>query len=180
MKSLTFITGNLNKVERTKRYVHIPLNHKKLDLMEIQSLDPKEVVEHKVKEAYKIVKKPVLVEDTSVVIHALGKLPGPLIKWFLEELGPDGICKLVPDNDRTATASVLFGLHDGKKIHYFEGEIDGTVAKKPHGENGFGWDSIFIPDGQNKTHAEMTQEEMDKISVRKIALEKMRKELANE
>src|SRR5476651_20517 len=108
MKSITFITGNLNKLARTKKYITIPLEHIKLDLMEIQSLDPKEVVEYKVKEAYKKIKKPVLVEDTSVVIHALGRLAGTFIKWFLEELKPAGICKLVPDNDRTATAIVFF------------------------------------------------------------------------
>jgi XTP/dITP diphosphohydrolase len=178
MKSITFITGNINKVEQTKRYLDIPLEHKKLDLMEIQSLDPKEVIEHKIQEAYNIINKPVLVEDTSVVIHALGRLPGPFIKWFLEELGPVGICKLVPNENRKATASVLFGLHDGKKIYYFEGKIQGTIATKPRGKNGFGWDPIFIPDGQNKTHAQMSDVEMDKISIRKIALGKMGKELS--
>jgi len=175
MKSLMFITGNLNKVKQTQKYCPIPLEHKKLDLIEIQSLDVKEVVEHKVKEAYKILKKPVLVEDTSLVFHAMGKLPGPLIKWFLEELGNDGLCKLITKN-RSATATVMYGFYDGEKIKFFEGIFEGEIAKTPRGKNGFGWDSIFIHKGQKKTYAEMTEEEFDAYNKRRIALEKMKKE----
>ncbi|HWY80222.1 MAG TPA: non-canonical purine NTP pyrophosphatase [Candidatus Sulfotelmatobacter sp.] len=177
MNSLTFITGNLNKVKWTQKYTHIPLEHKKLDLVEIQSLNIKEVVEHKLKEAYRILQKPVLVEDTSLIFHSLGKLPGPFIKWFLQELGPKELCNSITDDNRTATAIVLFGMYDHGKISFFEGKSNGSIAKKPRGQNGFGWDSIFIPEGKTKTHAEMTDRELDKINIRRIALEKMKKEL---
>ncbi len=178
MKSITFITGNLNKVTWTQRYIHLPMEHKQLDLLEIQSLDPQKVVEHKVKQAYELLKTPVLVEDTSLVFNALGNLPGPFIKWFLQELGNDGLCTLVKEN-RSATASVIFGFYDGKNLNFFEGSITGMIAQSPKGKSGFGWDSIFIPDGQTKTYAEMTPEEHDTISMRRIALEKMKKELNN-
>jgi len=150
MKSLTFITGNLDKVKWTQRYSPIPIKHTKLDLTEIQPLDPKEVIEHKVKEAYKIVKKPVLVEDTSVIFHAFGRLPGPLIKWFLEELGTDGLCNILKNKDKAATARIIFGLFDGKKVSFYEDSIKGTIAEEPRGKNGFGWDPIFIPHGKKK------------------------------
>ncbi len=176
MKSLMFITGNLNKVKQTQKYCPIPLEHKKLDLIEIQSLDVKEVVEHKVKEAFRILKKPVLVEDTSLIINDLGKLPGTFIKWFLQEIGVEGICKLANGTNRDATTQVLYGFYDGKIIKFFEGKIDGTIATKPRGKNGFGFDSIFIPKGQKKTQAEMTEEEFDTYNKRRIALEKMGKE----
>ena len=176
MKSITFITGNQDKADATKRYLHIPMTHKKLELTEIQSLNVKEVVEHKAREAYKILGQPVLVEDTSLTFHALGKLPGPFIKWFLQELGNEGLCNLVKE-DRSATATVLFGLFDGTELHFFEGSSDGIIAQSPRGDNGFGWDSIFIPNGKTKTHAEMTSNELDAISIRRIALEKMKKEL---
>lgn len=175
MKSLTFITGNLDKVKWTQRYIHIPLEHKKLDLTEIQSLDPKKVVEHKVKEAYKILKKPVLVEDTSLIFHELGKLPGPFIKWFWEQLGPEGLCTIVKKN-RNATAIVLFGVYDGKKLTIYEGIKKGTIPVKPLGKNGFGWDSVFIPEGKKKTHAQMTDTELDEINMRRFALQKMAKD----
>jgi len=171
---IVFVTGNMHKVKVTQRYIHVPMTHKKLDLMEIQSLDAKEVIEHKVKEAYRLLGEPVMVEDTSLTFHALGKLPGPFIKWFLEELGTEGLCDLLKE-DRSATARVIFGLYDGKELHFCEGYIKGTIADTPRGTNGFGWDPIFIPEGQTKTHAEMTDKEFDEISIRRIALEKLKK-----
>jgi len=93
IESLTFITGNTAKAEQLARHLEYPVTHQKLDLPEIQSLDLKEIVEHKAKEAYKQIKKPVLVEDTSLTFSVLGKLPGPLIKWFLTELDNAGLCR---------------------------------------------------------------------------------------
>ena len=172
---LVFITGNIDKLHWTQRYIHIPIMHKKLDLVEIQSLDVKEVVEYKVKEAYKILNKPVLVEDTTLIFHAMGKLPGTFIKFFLSEIGNERLCRLLDNHDRSATAIVVFGIYDGTSLHFCEGKINGTIAESPRGKNGFGWDPIFIPEGQTKTHGEMTAEEMDKINIRRIALEKMAK-----
>lgn len=176
-KTIVFISGNSDKAAWTQRYLSVKLEHKKLDLTEIQSLDPHEVVEYKVKEAYKILGKPVLVEDTSLVFHSLGKLPGTLIKWFVKELGNEGLCKVIYDNDRSATASVIFGYYDGKKVIFGDGHINGSIAQKPRGTNGFGWDPIFVPDGQKKTHAEMTHDEIDAINVRRLAIEDLVKKL---
>lgn len=175
---ITFITGNLDKLKWLRMFTDLPLEHKNLDLHEVQSLSIEEVVEHKAKDAYKILKRPVLIEDTSLVFNALGKLPGPLIKWFLKELGNEGLCKLLNSyKNRGAEAIVLFGLFDGKTFKTFEGKIKGTITKKPKGGNGFGWDSIFIPEGYNKTWAQMSDEEIIKTSIRKKALEKLEKYL---
>ncbi len=171
---IVFITGNMNKVHWTEKYIHVPMAHKKLDLTEIQSLDVKKVVEHKVKEAYKILGQPVMVEDTSLTFHALGKLPGPFIKYFLEEIGNEGMCRMLKTN-RSATAIVLFGIYDGKGLHFCEGRLEGTIADKPRGEGGFGWDVIFIPQGYTKTYAEMSEKEMFEVSLRRLALEKLKK-----
>ncbi len=171
---LVFITGNLNKLEWTKKYIHVPMIHKKLDLTEIQSLDARQVTEHKIKEAYKILGKPVMVEDTSLVFHALGKLPGPFIKYFLEEIGNEGMCRMLT-TDRSATAIVTFAIYDGKSVYFGEQQLKGSIADKPRGEGGFGWDHIFIPTGATKTYAEMTEKEMFKFSLRRLALEKLKK-----
>src|SRR3989344_5260801 len=92
---IIFITGNKNKLAQVQKFINIPMDYAALDLPEIQSIDLHEVVKHKVTEAYKRIKKSVLVEDVSLIIHALGRLPGPFIKWFLKELQPEGICNLV-------------------------------------------------------------------------------------
>lgn len=61
--------------------------HEKIELDEIQSLNLDEVVTHKVKQAYEKAEKPVLVEDTSLIFLALGKLPGTFIRFFVQEIG---------------------------------------------------------------------------------------------
>lgn len=170
---IIFITGNMGKLKWTKRYIKYPMTHQKLPVTEIQSLDMEEVVTHKVKEAYKLLKKPVMIEDTSLTFHALGKLPGTLIKWFLDELGNKGLCDLLTNKERSATATVIYGFYDGKTLKICKGETKGKISNEPKGKNGFGWDPIFIPDGQTKTHGEMTPEELDKINCRRTAAEEL-------
>src|SRR5437879_3265219 len=109
--TLTYVTGNPGKVKRFSHYIDYPLLHKDLDLLEIQSLEPAEIIEHKAREAYRHIQAPVLVEDTSLQFLPLGKLPGPFIKWFYAELGTEGLCKLLAESqDRSARASVHIGL----------------------------------------------------------------------
>ena len=177
-KSITFITGNMNKLKEVKYYLDHPIKHIELDLTEIQSLDTKKIVEHKVKEAYAKVHEPVIVEDVSLTFTALGKLPGPLIKWFLEALKKEGLCRIL-DNyaDRSAVASVIFGFYDGKNLELFEGATKGEIATNPRGDNGFGWTPIFIPKGYVQTWGEMTVEEQKVTSMRRIAVEKLAKYL---
>ena len=174
IKKITFITGNAAKAAQLGRHLDFSVNHQKIELTEIQSLDVREVVEHKVKEAFYQTKSPVLVEDTSLIFNALSKLPGPLIKWFLQELGNEGLCRLLDGfSDRSAVAEVCFGLYDGKEIKYFYSLMKGEIAKKPIGEAGFGWDPIFIPDGYIKTWAEMSDEEQKNSSLRRKAAKQL-------
>ena len=86
MQTITFITGNQKKADYLAQYLGLNIEHVKLDLDEIQSLDLREIVEHKVRQAYAKVGKPVLVEDVSLIFSELGKLPGPFIKFFEQEL----------------------------------------------------------------------------------------------
>lgn len=174
MKQLTFITGNADKAKYLSDFFHLPVSHEKLDLKEIQSLDLREVVEDKVIRAYEILKSPVLVEDVSLRFTAMSKLPGPLIKWFLETLGNDGLCKLIPEGaDRSALAEVQFAYCDNDGLKTFSGSASGRISKTPQGGMGFGWDSIFIPEGHTKTWAEMTDREKHATSMRRQALEKL-------
>src|SRR5579859_8229615 len=107
MDTITFITGNPGKVSLLKQYLDFPVVHTSIDLVEVQSLDLATIVKHKAKEAYRQVGGPVLVEDTSLRFYALGKLPGPLIKGFLTELGTSGLCRLLDgSSERSALAEV--------------------------------------------------------------------------
>lgn len=176
MITLTFITGNLNKVQQLSNWLDFPLDHVKLDIHEIQSVDLTEVVVEKAKLAYAQIKKPVIVDDTALTFHALGKLPGPFIKFFQNELGLDGCCKILEAyKDRKATATVMYGVtFDGLTVETFMGMTSGTIAPAPKGELGYGWDPIFIPDGLSSTYAEMTQDEVKSYSPRAKAIELLR------
>jgi non-canonical purine NTP pyrophosphatase (RdgB/HAM1 family) len=162
MNKITFVTGNAKKAEYLTKFLGIPVDHVKLDLDEIQSLDLKEIVEHKVKQAYEKIKSPVIVEDVALTFNSLGKLPGPFIKFFLQEMSEQDICNLVNGKDRSARASCVFGYFDGENLKLFEGGLNGQVVESPRGENGYGWDRIFIPEGYSQTRAELSPEEDEK------------------
>lgn len=171
---ITFITSNPVKAEQLGWHLQYPIKHKKLAIPELQSLNLDEVIEYKAKAAYELIQSPVLVEDFSLVLNAFGKLPGPFIKWFWEEIGPDGVCKLLDTApDRTATATVAFGLYDGAKFNLYKGEAKGTIASSPRGEQKFGSDPIFIPDGYTQTWSEMSQAEQNNTSIRRVALKQL-------
>lgn len=167
MPAITFITGNQSKADYVSRYLGFKVSHRKIELEEIQSLDLKEVVEHKVKQAYAIINAPVLVEDVSLEFKALGRLPGTFIRFYVDEVPFETICRTLDGLSREATARCVFGYYDGNKLRLFESSLDGTIAMHPIGENGFGWDKIFIPQGYNVTRASL-DEEANKITYLKI------------
>ena len=176
VKELTFITGNQHKADILAQHLGITLPHQKLSLDELQSLDLHVVAEHKARQAYGIVGKPVLIEDVSLTFHALGGLPGTFIKWFVDELGSQQICDLlVPYKDRSATAAISYCIYDGAEVRFFDGEAKGSIAPAPRGTGGFGFDSIFIPAGQPQTRAEMTEDVYVMSSHRTVAMDKLRK-----
>ncbi len=177
MKKITLITGNAGKAKEVARYLGFPVDHVALDLHEIQSLNLEEIVREKAASAYEKVKIPVLVEDVSLIFTALGNLPGPLVKWFEKELGLEGLARLVDGKDRSCTATVCYGYHDGKEIHLASGSMKGNVADHPRGDKGFGWSPIFIPKGMSRTYAELSLEERDPIAMRRKALKKLREVL---
>ena len=162
---ITFITGNQKKADYLAKYLGHPVNHVKIDLDEIQSLDLKEIVEHKVRQAYKKIKKPVIVEDVSLEFEALGGLPGPFIRFFVDQVPFETICSMVNSHSRRATAKCVFGYYDGEELKLFESSLSGTIAEMPAGKNGYGWDKIFIPDGYTVTRAQLSEEDDQKTYV---------------
>ena len=84
----TFVTGNLNKVAEVSHCLQgiAVVDHESVDLMELQAASSSDVTRLKAIEAFRKLKRPVVVEDTSLVFNALKTLPGPYIKWFKEAL----------------------------------------------------------------------------------------------
>ncbi|HJQ08024.1 MAG TPA: non-canonical purine NTP pyrophosphatase [Candidatus Saccharimonadales bacterium] len=154
------MTGNQAKADYTSKLLGVPLKHHKVNLDEIQSLDLKVIGEHKVRQAYALLKTPVLIDDVALTFHAMGRLPGTFVKWFIEEIGLSGMCQMLDVfDDRRAIAACVMGYFDGKQLKVFYKELAGTIAGQPRGSGGFGWDRIFIPDGYHQTRAEMNIED---------------------
>jgi len=157
--NVVYVTGNAHKAKYFNKMVGLDIPHHSVDVEEIQSLDLRAIVEHKAREAYRQLKQPVIVEDTSLTFEQLGKLPGPFIKWFLDELGIDGLAELGAKlNDKSAVAGAMIAYFDGKTMKVFSSQLEGKLSDKPKGDNGFGWNQIFIPDGQKLTLGEMDDE----------------------
>lgn len=157
MNNITFITGNQNKADYLAKYLNHKIEHIKIDLDEIQSMDLKEIVEHKVKQAYEIIKKPVIVEDVSLEFEALNWLPWPFIKFFIEKIPLENICNMIWDDNRKATAKCVFWYYDWKDLELFESSLEWKIAKIPSWNNGYGWDKIFIPNWYDITRASLNE-----------------------
>lgn len=169
---LIFATSNQNKVNEVKRILNIEIEGTSVEIEEIQSLNPIKVAEEKAKAYFKELKTPLLVEDTSLSFNGLNGLPGPYINDFSKALGNKGLIELLSNTDnRRAVAQVTFCLIiNENEIHTFEGKVEGNISTEEKGNNGFGWDPIFVPLGSDKTFAEMSDTEKDNYSMRAKAL----------
>lgn len=179
MNKIFFITGNDNKYQEANALLPY-LERLNIDLPEIQSLDPQEVIAEKLKIARtKTDQQPLIVEDTSLYLEGLNGFPGPLIKWMLQAVGDKGIYELTQNiKNRQAYAKTVIGYKSCEDIQYFEGVVDGQIVA-PYGNEGFGWDAIFTPDGLNETFAEMGNEFKPEFSMRSKAFQKLKDYLGN-
>ena len=114
LPKVTFVTGNAKKLEEVKAILStggaLPFEvvSQKIDLPELQG-EPEEISAQKCVLAAKEVGGPVMVEDTSLCFNALGGLPGPYIKWFLEKTGHTGLNNLLAAyEDKSAYAQCIF------------------------------------------------------------------------
>ena len=167
MRPFTLVTGNPGKLAETRRILGIDLEAEKVDLPEIQSLDMEEVLRAKGREAYRRLRKPLVVEDTGLELAALNGFPGPLVKWMLDAVGAQGIAKTAHAlGDPKATARCLLLYVDGQEEILGQGITRGTLVLPPRGDAGFGWDPIFQPDDFQLTYAEIGDEDKDRIGHR--------------
>ena len=127
--------------------------------------------------------KNVFADDTGLEIDSLNGEPGVhSARYSGKEKNSEKNMELVLNNlkninDRKARFKTIISLiHNGKCLN-FEGIINGKITLKKEGTNGFGYDSIFQPNGYLMTFGEMEQEEKNRISHRSIAINKMIKYL---
>jgi len=129
----------------------------------------------KATEFYKVSNLPTIADDSGLEIIALNNAPGVHSARFAESHNDKAnrlkVLELLKnEKNRKARFRTVIAFYDGLKTMYFYGECEGEITDEEYGLNGFGYDSIFIPDGFTKTFAEMNEEEKNSISHRYKAI----------
>lgn len=118
-------------------------------------------------------------DDTGLEVEALDGRPGVYSARFAGEhcSYQDNVDKLLREmagkNNRKACFKTVIALILDNKEYLFEGRVDGTIIEKQRGNAGFGYDPVFLPDGFDKTFAEMSEDDKNKISHRGRAMQKL-------
>lgn len=206
MKNIVFITGNEGKRKEVEQILGkgYKVINIKLDLPEIQSISVENVMNEKIKSAYKLSQENfsliqqkfkeknininslkdviIICEDTGLCIKNMNNFPGALIKFYYESIGSEGI--IARDaNSKSKTICVIGVIKNGKIMKPIIGKRNGKIADKLNGEKGFGWDGVFIPYLKNtnysihngKSYAELDEDIKNKISHRSDAFNKLKK-----
>ena len=163
-----YITKNKRKIERAKKIClnsSIEIEQIYIKTPEIQSTDSMEIAQYSAKFAGEKLGKPVIKLDVSFYINGLNGFPGPFIKYINQWLKPEYILKMLEGaKDRSCYWTDSLAFYNKGQIKVFTANEEGTIADKARGKNGWGMDKIFIPKGQTKTKAELSDKERLKIS----------------
>ena len=170
---LAFITSNPGKVEEAKKYFEplgIEIYQLHFPYPEIQADTLEEVAEYGARWLAERVDGPFFLDDSGLFIDALRGFPGVYSAYVYRTLGVDGVLKLLEgETSRGAHFRSVIAYWDGE-LHLFTGRVDGEITTEPRGSGGFGFDPVFKPHGFDKTFAEMTTGEKNRISHRGRAL----------
>ncbi len=180
-----YVTSNKGKFEEAVEVLRLSdleragfqIVHTPLHLEEIQGTS-RSIALHKIIEAYKVIQEPCLIDDISLNCPAIGGLPGPYIRSFLECIGDLGIAELISHyQDKTCQVVCHIAYYTGHADpHVFEGTLNGSIVH-PRGTrltHRHSWNGIVEPFGSKLTFAEMPLEEASKISARYLALTQFR------
>ena len=188
MKDILFFSHNQKKIVEVKQI----FKDSKIKIYDLNSFkkikEPREngvtfSSNAKIKSKYgqKLFNMPCFADDSGFCVEALKNNPGVKSKRFLEKFSNNEkafeyiISNVIKKKNNKACFVTAISLTLKENNHIiFLGKINGTVSITPKGTNGFGYDPIFIPENQNKTFAEMSLEEKNTISHRKIATAKLK------
>ncbi|MFV0142733.1 MULTISPECIES: RdgB/HAM1 family non-canonical purine NTP pyrophosphatase [Empedobacter] len=187
---LIFATHNNNKVKEVTKMLPSYLSMKSLtdinffDEIEETGTTFEENAQLKAKTIFDKTGKNIFADDSGLVIEALDGAPGVYsARYAGTGKDEDNIAKALKElegktNRKAYFISIFCLILDGKE-YFFEGRVNGTIATEIMGDNGFGYDPIFIPGGFSKSFAQMSPEEKNAISHRGKAVEKLNDFLTN-
>lgn len=187
-------TRNKHKIEEIKSIISEfgmdVISLEEAGLPEIEVVEDGETFEEnsakKASEILKLSGKASIADDSGLEVFSLNGAPGVYSARFAGENATDEennekLLRLLEDkSDRSArfVSVISLAFPDGSIIAA-RGECTGRIIREPRGDGGFGYDPLFVPDGYEKTFAEMGGFEKNKISHRANALKKLREEIRN-
>lgn len=192
MKTIVAASRNKHKIEEieaiTKKFGMNIISRDDADVPKIEIEEDGETFEeNSYKKAYEIMKmcgKITIADDSGLMVDYLGGAPGVYSARFAGEDGNDAknndklisLLKDVPYKERRAKfVSVITMVYPDGETLVARGECHGHIIDSPVGENGFGYDPLFVPDGFQRTFAQLSPEEKNEISHRAIALVELEK-----
>ena len=191
MRTIIVATNNEGKQreikEILKEYKLISLKEANCEIKIEEDKDSfEENSKKKAKEISRIMNMPCIADDSGLCIDKFNGWPGVLTARFLgEEVTQEQRNQFILEKmkelkkeERIARVVCVITYCENEKCVVAKGEIVGKIANSPKGKNGFGFDEIFELEN-GKTLAELSKEEKNKISARRIALENLRKQLTN-
>ena len=192
MKKLVFATNNPHKLEEIRAILGSKLEILSLadigcdaDIPETaETLEGNALIKaHYVYDNYKL---DCFADDTGLEVDALHGLPGVHTARYAypDRHDPEAnMIKLLEalreNNDRNARFRTVIALIEKGKEHLFEGVVEGVIAREKSGTQGFGYDPVFIPEGNSKTFAELGEDIKNTISHRARAVKKLAEYLAS-
>lgn len=177
-KTLLFGTNNQNKLSEIRQivgehYEVVSLRDlsKDIDVEETENtLEGNATL--KAKTYFEVTGIPCFADDTGLEVEALDGRPGVYSARYAGEncTYMDNVLKMLEEmqgkTNRKAHFRTVIAFYDGNGLHLFDGIAKGEITREIKGEGGFGYDPIFLPEGYEKTFAELTPEEKNRISHR--------------
>lgn len=185
IEKIVLATGNIHKIEEMKALLY-PIGIETLstlDFPELQEVDEdghtlEENALKKARYVNSVIKLPALSDDTGLEVEALNGEPGVYSARYAGEKATfeDNLNKLIAEmegkENRKARFRTIVALVSEYEVQLFEGICSGHIIKTPKGVKGFGYDPVFVPEGYDKTFAELAPDEKNKISHRGKAIQK--------
>lgn len=185
MKNLVFATGNIHKLQEVQGLFKEGFALSCLKDVNITEEIPEtadNLVDNALQKARYVYEKcgiPCFADDTGLEVDALGGAPGVYSARYAGEQKDSKLNMLLllknmngQTNRNARFRTIIAYIDENAQEHIFEGEIKGKIIENMAGENGFGYDPIFVPEGYEETFAELSSEVKNTISHRARAMEK--------
>lgn len=186
MQKLLVATGNSHKTDEIRAilgagYVVSDLKaHPELPEVEETGTTFLENATLKAVEISKQVEGLILSDDSGLEVDALGGEPGVYSSRYAGEAGNDAannkklLHELQGEDSRTARFRCVMVLaQDGEVLASFDGAVEGRMLSELHGEGGFGYDPLFVPDGYEQTFSQLSEGIKNQLSHRAVAMQKV-------